>query len=120
MIKISALLPELGAIVERGNDHRRSNAVREIGALFAASAGRFTDVHIELFDTILIELIPDTEAGIRAELSERLAPLGNAPPGTVIRLARDDEIRVAGPVLRRIVLVSVEVLIPSSPGLGRR
>jgi len=37
--------------------------------------------------------------GRARELSAQLAPIGNAPVNVIQRLARDDEITVAGPVL---------------------
>ena len=44
-------------------------------------------------------LIEDIEAKALAELSNRMAPVSNAPPGVVRRLADSDDISVAGPVL---------------------
>src|SRR5436190_1325104 len=44
-------------------------------------------------------LIAEIEAKARAELSNRLAPVGNAPVGVVRTLAKDDDISIAGPVL---------------------
>ncbi|TAK46666.1 MAG: DUF2336 domain-containing protein [Xanthobacteraceae bacterium] len=111
MTRATTLLPELDAIVKRGNGRRRAQAIRDIGDMFVAGASRFTALHIELFGDILTELVADSNPEMRAELSERLAPLGNAPPAIVIRLARDDEIRVAGPVLRLSPLIGDDILI---------
>lgn len=110
MKKLSALIPELDAIAARGDDRRRSNAIREIGALFVEGSDSFSPSHVELFDGILIELIPDTDAGVRAELSSKLAALNNAPRNVVTRLARDDELRVASPVLRLSPVITEETL----------
>ena len=44
-------------------------------------------------------LVEAIETKVRAELSERLAPISNAPSKVIRRLASDDEIAVARPVL---------------------
>ena len=44
-------------------------------------------------------LIEEIEIKARAELSNRLAPVSNAPVKVLRRLANDDDIAVAGPVL---------------------
>src|SRR5262249_60110704 len=41
------------------------------------------------------------ETKARAELPNQLAPVGNAPTQVVRRLARDDDIAVAGPLLKQ-------------------
>ena len=52
--------------------------------------------HVDLFDGILISLVPRTEIEARSELAERLSTLANAPPLLVRQLVRDDEARIAG------------------------
>ena len=47
----------------------------------------------------------------RAELAERLSVLANAPRGLVGQLAHDDEIAIAGPLLRRSPLIDEKMLI---------
>jgi uncharacterized protein (DUF2336 family) len=69
--------------------------------LFLSAANRFNEDHVELFDTVFARLIEDIETRARAELSNRLAPVGNAPPGLVRRLANDDDISVAAPMLEQ-------------------
>jgi hypothetical protein len=64
-------------------------------------AANFRSDHVDLFDGVLIDLVPHTELAARADLAERLSVLANAPPGLVGQLARDDEISIAGPLLRR-------------------
>ena len=47
----------------------------------------------------------------RAELAERLSVLANAPRGLVGQLAHDDEIAIAGPLLRRSPVIDEKMLI---------
>lgn len=96
-----SLIPELEDIVQNGTPRRREQALRRITALFLDGANVFNDEHVRLFDDVFNRLIDEIESKARAELSHRLAPVGNAPGDLIGRLARDDDISVAGPVLRQ-------------------
>jgi uncharacterized protein (DUF2336 family) len=60
---------------------------------------------------VLILLIEEIETKARAELSNRLAPVGNAPVEVIKRLAKDDDIAVAAPVLRQSVRIAETDLV---------
>jgi uncharacterized protein (DUF2336 family) len=96
-----SLIPELEDIVQHGSPRRRAQALRRITALFLDGASLFNEDHVRLFDDVFNRLIDEIESKARAELSHCLAPLGNAPGELIGRLARDDDISVAGPVLRQ-------------------
>jgi uncharacterized protein (DUF2336 family) len=111
MAVVTSLIPGLEEIV-RGNDPgRRAEAARRIAELFLAGADGFKPEHVEFFDGILIGLVPHTELPLRAELAERLSLVGNAPPNLVGQLAREDEIAIAGPLLRRSPVIDEQLLI---------
>jgi uncharacterized protein (DUF2336 family) len=92
-------IPELDEVVERGSPERRTKTLERLTALFLDGANRFNDDHVQLFDLVFNRLIAEIEARARTELSQRLAPLANAPFEVVRRLARDDDIAVAGPLI---------------------
>ena len=96
-----SLIPELEDIVQHGSPRRRAQALRRITTLFLDGASLFNEEHVRLFDDVFNRLIDEIESKARAELSHHLAPLGNAPGELISRLARDDDISVAGPVLRQ-------------------
>jgi uncharacterized protein (DUF2336 family) len=96
-----SLIPELEDIVQHGSPRRRAQALRRITTLFLDGASLYNEDHVRLFDDVFNRLIDEIESKARAELSHRLAPLGNAPGELICRLARDDDISVAGPVLRQ-------------------
>jgi uncharacterized protein (DUF2336 family) len=96
-----SLIPELEDIIEHGSPERRTEALKRITAFFLDGADAFNEDHVRLFDDVLGRLIVEIESKARAELSHHLAPVGNAPVGVVRSLARDDDIAVAGPVLKR-------------------
>src|SRR5579859_5130772 len=95
------LIPELETAIREGSDHKRAAMAARITDLFISTAGRFDAVQIALFDEILSRLIEEIEIKTLAEIAQRIAPVERAPIGVVRRLAGDDDIGVAGPVLRQ-------------------
>src|ERR1700730_9622701 len=96
----TTLLTALDNVVQRGSPDRRAEMLQRVTSLFVEGADRFNDEHVALFDDVISRLIVEIEAKARAELSVRLASIGNAPPEVVRRLALDENISVAGPVLQ--------------------
>jgi uncharacterized protein (DUF2336 family) len=106
-----SLIPGLDDIVKYGDAKRRANALRKISDLFVQGAAGFQPDHVDLFDGILVSLVPRTEIEARSELAERLAEIVNAPPLLVRQLVRDDEASIAGPLLRRSPLIDEPTLV---------
>ena len=95
-----SLIPELEQVIQQGSREKRAEALQRITSLFLDGAGTYTEQHVALFDDVFGALIEEIETKARAELSGRLAPLHNAPVKVLRRLARDDDIAVAGPILK--------------------
>lgn len=119
MTTAPALIPELDDIVRRGDPKRRAEAARRLGELFLQGAGSFRPDHIDLFDGVLTSLVPHAELAARIDLAERLAPLANAPRHLVGQLAREDEVAIAGPVLRRSPVIDDKVLVEIANAKGQ-
>jgi uncharacterized protein (DUF2336 family) len=111
MAPASSLIPELESVVRHGSDERRAEALRRITTLFLHGANRFSDDHIRLFDDVFVMLINEIESKARAELSRKLAPVTNAPVKVLKRLAKDEDIMVAGPVLAQSPRLDAAVLV---------
>ena len=99
MSATASLIPELEEVIQHGSPERRAETLKRITTYFLSGASRFNDDHVKLFDHVFGRLIHEIETKARAELSNRLAPVGNAPAEVLRRLAHDDDIAVAGPVL---------------------
>jgi uncharacterized protein (DUF2336 family) len=97
----ASLLPELEDVVQHGSAEKRAETLRRITTLFLDGADRFNTGHVALFDDVIGMLIEEIEAKALAELARRLAPVANAPAGVVSQLAHNDDITVAGPVLKQ-------------------
>jgi uncharacterized protein (DUF2336 family) len=115
-----SIVDEVEAAVNTGSAEKRLEAIKRVTDLFLSSAGSFNSEQIDLFDSVLerliktieIRAIADVSARIAlAEMSTQLAAVAQAPPSVIRRLARNDEITVAGPVLTESARLSSEDLI---------
>jgi len=95
-----SLIPELEEVVQRGSREKRAETLKRITALFLHGADHYNEEHVDLFDDVFGLLIEEIETKARAELSNHLAPVNNAPVKVLRKLAHDDDITVAGPVLK--------------------
>lgn len=104
-----SIIDEVESAIRAGSPEKGLETARRVTDLFLASAGSFDDEQIALFDDVLdrligtIELRAIADMGARvalAEISAQLAPIAQAPPSVIRRLANNDEIRIAGPVLQ--------------------
>ncbi len=94
-----SLIPELEDVIQHGSLEKRALTVTRIANLFVDSAAQFNEEHIGLFDDVLCRLVVEIETKARAEMSRTLASIANAPTNLMRKLAHDDDIAVAGPVL---------------------
>ena len=124
-----SIVDEVEAALSAGSAEKRLETIKRVTGLFLSSAGSYKSEQIELFDNVLdrliktieIRAIADVSARVAlAELSAQLAAVSQAPPTAVRRLARNDEISVAGPVLREFARLSAEDLIEVAQTKGEQ
>jgi uncharacterized protein (DUF2336 family) len=115
-----SIVDEVEAAIKLGSAEKSLETIKRVTDLFLLSAGSFNGEQIELFDNVLerliktIELraIADVSARIAlAETSTQLAGVAQAPSAAIRRLARHDEITIAGPVLTESSRLSPEELV---------
>ena len=94
-----SLFDDLDAALQGGSSERRVAMLRQVIDLFLNKADQLTEAQIDVFDGVLIQLIKRIETRTLAEISERLAPIANAPIDLTLNLARHSEIGIAGPIL---------------------
>src|ERR1700739_2954623 len=119
MTLATTLIPGLDEIVRNGDPKLRAEAARRIADLFFQDAAHLRPKHVDLFDEILIDLGTHAELVARAALAERLSLIVNAPRVLVGRLARENEILVAGPILRRSPALDEDLLLEIARVKGR-
>src|SRR5882757_5747393 len=120
MLNALSIVDEVETAINTGSAEKRLETIKRVTDLFLSSAGDFNSEQIELFDDVLerltktieIRALADVSARIAlAEMSMQLAPVAQAPPSVVRRLARHDEIAIAGPVLMESARLSTEDLV---------
>ena len=111
MTAATSLIPALDEIIKRGDPKRLATVSRGIADLFVQGSASFQPGHVELFDHILTGIVPQTEVAARADVAERISAIANAPPMLIGRLAREDNISIAGPVLRRSPVLDEQALV---------
>lgn len=106
--------------IRNGSREKRVDSLRKVTNLFLSSAEHFNDNQIDVFDNVLCKLIDRIETRALAELSNKIAPVPNAPNEVIQRLARNDEITVAGPVLTQSKLLSTADLVEIANSKGQQ
>lgn len=119
MTAATSLIPGLDDMVRSGDPERLAEAARHIAALFLQDAAKLPPKHVDFFDGLLVDLVPHAELKERAELAERMSLLGNAPRVLVGQMARDNEILVAGPLLRRSPIIDEAALLEIARAKGQ-
>ena len=125
----SSIVDEVETAINAGSTEKRLETIKRVTDLFLASAGSFDSEQIKLFDVVLerlvktieIRAIADVSARIAlAEMSSQLAPIAQSPPSVVRRLAKNDEIAVAGPVLAESARLSTADLVEIAETKGEQ
>lgn len=114
-----SLMDELEEAVHSGSRERRVDTLRRITDLFLVAPAQLSNEQIGVFDDVLAHLVARVETKARAELANRLAPVAQAPTDIVRRLAQDDEIAVAGPVLTQSTRLTTEDLVSIAQQKGQ-
>jgi uncharacterized protein (DUF2336 family) len=98
MSKASSFLRELDEAVSQGTPASRLRALWHTTDLMIA--GRYSDDEIWTFGEVIGRLADEIEVAARTQLAKQVARFDRAPVNIVHKLAFDDSIEVAGPVLR--------------------
>jgi Uncharacterised protein conserved in bacteria (DUF2336) len=111
MQQTQALLEELElGLVDRPSS-RRFTILRQLTDLFLEGAGSYSEDSIHLFDELMGSLVDRIERQAVIELSQKLAPVEQAPPAIIGRLSQHDDIAIAEPVLTQSPLLSEQDLV---------
>jgi uncharacterized protein (DUF2336 family) len=99
MQETPALIRQLEESIRGGSPDQRVVTLRRVTDLFVHRAEQYDDEQVKLFDGVIGRLAAEIEKTALAELANRLAPVANAPQEIVRKLAKNDEISVAGALL---------------------
>jgi uncharacterized protein (DUF2336 family) len=118
MSSVSTLLRDLETTMVRGSTDDRTQILSRLTDLFLSTAAVMDEDQVGIFDVVIGRLSRAIELRARIELSERLAPVPNAPAGVVRQLALD-EIAVARPVLVESKRLTDQDLVAIAAAKGR-
>jgi uncharacterized protein (DUF2336 family) len=113
------LISELEVALQSGSIAKRTEVLRRVTDLFFSRVDDFSAEHLGFLDEVMTKAVVYIEGKVRAELSTRLAPIARAPQGIIRRLANDDDIAVAGPVLEQSERLSEADLVEIAKVRGR-
>jgi uncharacterized protein (DUF2336 family) len=119
MSQPQVLIAELDATLQRVSSSQQVTMLRRVTDLFVNGAESFASEHVAVFDDVIGRLIERAERTALAELSGRLAPIGNAPANVIDRLARHEDIAIAGPILQKSNL-DEPTLVEVAEGKGEK
>jgi hypothetical protein len=102
---------EIETALGQRSDTQRSAMLRQMTDLFLNTAASLSDSHVAIFDDVMMRLVEHIENAALVELSNKLAPLGNAPVNVIGHLSRSDDIEVSRPVLEKSSILSDPDLI---------
>ncbi len=108
----NSFIDELEEAVARGTPASRARALWHTTDLMIA--GNFSEEEIWTFGEVVTRLADEIEVAARAQLSERLAHFDQAPVNIIHKLAFDDAIEVAGPVLRESKQLETYALVANA------
>jgi uncharacterized protein (DUF2336 family) len=106
-----SIVEEFQEAIGRDTSDGCAAKLSKITDLFFSHIDVATDEQVRIFDRLMLQLVDRIETKARAELGNRLAPVQSPPLRVVGRLARDDELVVADPVLRRSEQLSTGELV---------
>jgi uncharacterized protein (DUF2336 family) len=110
-------LQDLDDAVSRGTAESCMQALWHATDLLIA--GRYSEEEIWTFGEVIGRLADEIEVAARAELATRLARIDNAPINVIQKLAFDDSIDVAGPVLRESGRLDEDSLVENALTKGQ-
>jgi uncharacterized protein (DUF2336 family) len=97
MTQAKSYLQDLDDAISRGTTESRTKALWHATDLMIA--GSYSDEEIETFGKVIGRLADEIEVAARAQLAQRVARYDRAPVDVIHKLAFDDSIEVARPVL---------------------
>jgi uncharacterized protein (DUF2336 family) len=97
-LEANSFLRDLDEAVSRGTPESRMRALWYTTDLLIA--GSYSDEEVTTFGEVIGWLADEIEVAARAQLAKRLARIDNAPVNVIHKLAFDDAIEVAGPILQ--------------------
>jgi uncharacterized protein (DUF2336 family) len=110
MSEVQSLTAELDSAMTGAPVARRIAMLQQVTVLFLESAASYTKEQLAIFDAVFTSLCRNIERTALIELSGHLAAAAAVPAEIARLLASDDDIAVAGPILKGFDALADEVI----------
>lgn len=102
---------KLQALARTTCSTQRRELLRDVTDMFFDGDDQRSDAEGQIFDDIIGAVARDLEVEARSELAEKVSHARNAPAQVARRLAMDEEVSVAAPILSRSTALTDEDLV---------
>jgi uncharacterized protein (DUF2336 family) len=117
MSEVKSLLRDLDLAISRGTAQSRERALWYATDLLIT--GGYSEDEIRTFGAVIGRLSEEIETAARAQLAERMARFNDAPTNIIHKLAFDDAVEVAGPVLAHSEQLDTDALVANAESKGQ-
>jgi uncharacterized protein (DUF2336 family) len=100
-VGVQSLIPELDVALNSASRLKCESMLRQVTDLFLRAAPSYSSDQLALFDLVIGNLIQKVDNKALLELSKRLGSIDNAPAEAIKRLAFNDDLTIAGPLLEK-------------------
>jgi uncharacterized protein (DUF2336 family) len=119
MIEQATVIDQLENVLASRDLTKRGEVLRRVADLFVQGSGKFSDEQIDLFDDVMSMLVEKVELAARVAFGSRLARVSDAPPEVMRKLAFDDVIEVAAPILTHSTRLDEPTLVANARSKGQ-
>jgi uncharacterized protein (DUF2336 family) len=117
MSEAKSFLRDLDHAISRGTAESRERALWYATNLLIT--GGYSEDEIRTFGEVIGRLSEEIELAARAQLAQRMAAFDHAPTNIIHKLAFDDAIEVAGPVLTHSERLDSDILVANAETKGQ-
>jgi uncharacterized protein (DUF2336 family) len=110
-------LVNFSELTDEASGARRAELARHVATLFALTSDRCSDEQVDIYDSVLIRLVDMVEDEVRRFVAEQMAGLRRGPEETIRKLA-EDQIEVAGPLLKKSTVLRDTDLVKIADSSG--
>ena len=104
------MLDELTSLARERCPENRKQLLSAVADLFVQTETVRSEVSVSLFQDVVSQLLDEVDTDGRATFSRTVASCEQTPPELAERLAREDDVSVAGPILRASPVLSDAIL----------
>ncbi|MFO1184474.1 MAG: DUF2336 domain-containing protein [Bauldia sp.] len=105
------MFEELKALAAERSDAKRTELLSRLADVYAANATDVGAAESELFSDIFAKIIDSVSKVYRVKISNHMAPAASTPRDIAVRLANDDSIEVAAPMLEASPVLTDDDLV---------